>query len=60
MRRLERVLKKEHGLHAALAAELHPRNPRDGATRLSEWIHRRRNPNGETVLALLEWLDGRK
>jgi hypothetical protein len=60
MRRLAGVLKGEHGLHAALAKHLYPDRPRDGATRLSEWIGRRRTPNSETLLAILAWLDGRK
>lgn len=60
MRRLQRALKKEHGLHAALAAHLYPDRQRDGATRLSGWIAGRQCPNGEIVLAILEWMDGRK
>jgi hypothetical protein len=58
MRRLDRALKKEYGRHAALAAYLYPQRPRDGATRLSEWVGRRRTPNGEALLGILEWLDG--
>ena len=60
MRRLKRFLASERGRQTALARFLNPAQPQDALTRISEWIHRRKNPNGETTLAILEWLRGRE
>jgi hypothetical protein len=59
MRDLNRMLKAKRGLQAQLSA-LNPANPRAASTRLSEWIHRKNAPNSETLLAIKEWMDGRR
>jgi hypothetical protein len=54
------MLKAKRGLQAQLSAYLNPGNPRATSTRLSEWIHRKNTPNAETLLAIKEWMDGRR
>jgi hypothetical protein len=59
MRRLARYFAAERGRQTQLAHIINPANVKLGLIRLSEWIHRRKNPNGETTLTIQEWLDGR-
>ncbi len=59
MRRLARYLAAARGRQTLLARIVCPRDVKTGIIRISEWIHRRKNPNGETTLAIQEWLDGR-
>jgi len=59
MRRLARWIEAELGRQNLLARTLYPHDVKMGSIRISEWIHRRKNPNGETTLAIQEWLDGR-
>jgi hypothetical protein len=54
------MLKAKRGLQAQLSAYLNPANPRAASTRLSEWVYRKNTPNAETLLAIKEWMDGRR
>ena len=60
MRKLDRLLKTERGLTTQLARYLRPDNPRSAIIRICEYVGRRKTPNGETLLAIVEWMDGRR
>jgi hypothetical protein len=56
MRRLASYCAGERGRQSKLARHLYPADAKAGIIRVSEWITRKKNPNGETTLAIQEWL----